>query len=311
LTRFRQYLASGTDREILHVFYAGRVWSDLDVPWHYPWVMFAVVLPLGFLLLGLLGLLTPLLQRKPLAASQQSPTTCTFQETSLIVGTILFILLVFSWPGAPVYDGVRLFLMVFPLWAIFVGIGARWLVEHGMFGQWLNNPRVRSVAVFSFVALQGVGLIVYFPCQLSHYSLLIGGLPGAVRLGFEATYWGDTVREPLLAEAARLSPGRPVFFAPNLASFQASAVSITSPALCEAGVVLVELDRPAVSQAPEDHRFAVIYHRRADMTDVDWILKHGRVVMEYGNQGVWLSRLVELDAPLDASARQIRIDRFP
>jgi hypothetical protein len=310
LTRFRQYLASGTDREILHVFYAGRVWTDLDVPWHYPWVMFAVVLPLGFLLLGLLGLLTPLLQRNSLAVSQKSPTTCTFQETSLIIGTILFILLVFSWHGVPVYDGVRLFLMVFPLWAIFVGIGARWLVEHRMLGQLLNNPRVRSVAVFLFVALQGVGLIVYFPCQLSHYSLLVGGLPGAVRLGFEATYWGDTVREPLLAEAARLSPGRPVFFAPNLASFQASAVSITSPALCEAGVVLVELDRSA-AKAPEYHRYAVVYHRRADMTDVDWISKHGRVVMEYGNQGVWLSRLVELDAPLDASARQIRIDRFP
>ena len=32
-------------------------------------------------------------------------------------------MLVFSWPGTPVYDGVRLFLMVFPVWAIAAGLG--------------------------------------------------------------------------------------------------------------------------------------------------------------------------------------------
>ena len=44
---------------------------------------------------------------------------------------MVFVLLVFSLPGTPVYDGVRLFLMVFPLWAVWVGIGAGWLVSRG------------------------------------------------------------------------------------------------------------------------------------------------------------------------------------
>ena len=204
-----------------------------------------------------------------------------------------FVLLVFSWPGTPVYDGVRLFLMVFPLWAVWVGIGARWLIERPAVAAWPLRLRYGMLAVF--VALQGTGLIVYHPCQLSYYNLLVGGLPGAERLGFEVTYWGDTVREPMLAEAARLSHGEPILFAPNLAPFQAPAVTITSPALLETGTALVGWDSSA-PQAAEGCRYAIVYHRRADLAGAEWILKRGRVVMEFGKQGVWLARLVELPA---------------
>ena len=56
LARLQQYVASGSVRHTLHVFYAGQVWTDREVPWHYPWVMFAVTVPLGFLVLGLIGI---------------------------------------------------------------------------------------------------------------------------------------------------------------------------------------------------------------------------------------------------------------
>ena len=323
LMRFRQYLESGTGRQMLHVFYTGQVWFDRDVPWHYPWVMFAVVMPLGFLFLGLLGLWVGLQRDSGGNGAQKNSRGLTARGASehafrgllapgycvpsraeyvLLAGAMTFVLLVFSWPGTPVYDGVRLFLMVFPLWAIFVGTGTRRLLAFGMSIRRIGNLRFCTAAILLFVAVQGTGLIVYFPCQLCHYSLLVGGLPGAVRLGLEATYWGDTVREPLLAEAARLSPGEPVLYVPNLAPFQAPAVSVTSPALCQAGVELVGRDRSA-AQPSAGCRYAVVYHRRADLADVDWILKHSRVVLSSENQGVWLARLVELDTPLDVRGR--------
>ena len=202
-----------------------------------------------------------------------------------------FVLLVFSWPGTPVYDGVRLFLMVFPLWAVWVGIGARLLIGRPTVAAWPLRLRYGMLAVF--VVLQGTGLIVYHPCQLSYYNLLVGGLPGAQRLGFEVTYWGDTVREPMLAEAAGLSHGEPILFAPNLAPFQAPAVTITSPALQKTGTALVGWDWSA-PRAAEGCRYAIVYHRRADLAGAEWILKRGKVVMEFGKQGVWLARLVEL-----------------
>lgn len=227
---------------------------------------------------------------------------------ALLAATMLFVLLVFSWPGTPVYDGVRLFLMAFPLWAVWAGIGARWLIERPTVAAW--RPRVRHGMLAALLALQGTGLFLYHPCHLSYYSALVGGLPGAERLGFEATYWGDTVREPMMAEAASRSHGGPILFAPSLAPFQAPAVTITSPALRRAGATLVGWDSSA-PRAAEGCRYAVVYHRRADLSEVERILKQGRVVMEYGNQGVWLARLVELSAPLDGPAQGIRIGGLP
>jgi hypothetical protein len=149
-------------------------------------------------------------------------------------------------------------------------------------------------AIFALVAAQGVGLVLYHPCQLSYYNLLVGGLAGAERLGFEVTYWGDTVREPMLAEAAVLARVEPILFAPNLASYQAPAVEFCSPALTKAGVHLIGWDasQPATMAGC---RYAVVYNRRADSAAIAPILARGEIVREYQNQGVWLARLLRLD----------------
>lgn len=317
VTRFQQYLSSGASRQMLHVFYAGRVWSDHDVPWHYPWVMFAVTVPVGFLALGMIGIGARLRNGRARHTAAK-PARCTMLangEGELLAGMILFPLLVFSLPGSHVYDGVRLFLMVFPFWAVWVAVGAKWLVARRAKPQPAAAPgnatagRGFTLACWALVALQATGTILYHPCQLSYYNLLAGGLPGAARLGFEVTYWGDAVREPMLAEAARLSHGEPILLAPSLAPFQPLAIQIASPALLATRTRLVGYD-PSDPQAATGCRYAVVYHRRADLADVERMLKRGRVVMEYEKQGVWLARLVELD-PLDAPDGRIRIDGLP
>ncbi|MBN1394782.1 MAG: glycosyltransferase family 39 protein [Pirellulales bacterium] len=304
---FMQYLASGSDRLSLHVFYWGRTWADRDAPWHYPWVMFAVTVPLGFLVLGILGLWS---RRRANAANDPFPAG----EGALIAGAMLFMLSLFSLPGVPVYDGVRLFLMVFPLWAIWVGVGAGWLasgavqaergpakdaIKDGGAALRLSHPTIITTVVCVFVAAQAVGLAMYHPCQLSYYNLLTGGLYGADRLGFETTYWGDSVREPLLARAVQLSPDEPIMFAPNLASFQVPAVAMCSPSLSQPGVELVGEDRNDPASTGRC-RYAVIFNRKADPPSV---VGRGKVVREYRKQGVWLSRFVELTAPLDEQSQ--------
>jgi hypothetical protein len=248
--------------------------------------MFFATVPVGLLALGGLGLWAAF--RK---SDKHSP------ERVLLAGTMLFVLLVFSCPGVPVYDGVRLFLMVFPLWAVWVGVGAGWLID-GPAARLLPRRAIRVAVVLAFVALQAVGLVIYRPCQLSYYNLLVGGLAGAEKLGFEVTYWGDTVREPMLAEAARRSDGHPILLVPSLANFQLGGISITSPALCRAGVALVGEQRSARC------RYAVVYHRRADYQDVARVVEHGRVVGdEFKIRGVWLARLVEEEAPYEVPTR--------
>lgn len=301
--RFLQYLSTGPYRMSLNVFYWGQVWADHDAPWHYPWVMFAVTVPAGLLLLGLLGLYAE--TRASIAGKPHGffPNG----DGSLIIGTILFILILFSWPGTPVYDGVRLFLMVFPLWAIWVSVGAKrmicWLAGENAetdaigVGRRLLHfpPRVAVCILGLFVALQAAGLFLYNPCHLSYYNLFAGGLAGANKLGFETTYWGDSIRESLLAEGVRMSEGEPILFAPNLAPFQAPCTAMSSPSISISGTELIGLDPNKPAEA-ERCRFAVIYNRRADSPEAFPAISGGKVVAEHRQQGVWLSRLVELNA---------------
>jgi hypothetical protein len=293
IAHLKQYLGTATARQPVHVFYLGRVWADHDAPWHYPLVMFVVALPLGLLLLGMMGVWA---KRRSFQAHPGYP---------LVMGSLGFVLLVFAWPGTPVYDGVRLFLMVFPLWAVSVGVGAKWLVEHRAWRQWRAGYRVTAVGLI--VALQGIGLVLYHPCQLSHYSLLVGGLWGAEKLGFEINYWGDAVQESMLAEAARRAPVRPVLFAPSLANFQIEGVWRSSPALVEQAIRMdfagIEPPVPLVGwdqsrpQSGARCRYAVFYRRKADLYTIPQKFWSAPPIAEHRKQGVWLARLVEIPAP--------------
>src|SRR5262249_31894594 len=129
---------------------------DSELPRHYPWVLFGVSVPVGLHLMGLVG------------AWQQLRRGWSDGRGCLLGSAVLFPLVVFSVPGVPVYDGVRLFLMVFPMWALFAGQGAAamfsWLRE-----RW--QPHGAGALVVGFFAFQTIGIIHYHPFQLSYFNL--------------------------------------------------------------------------------------------------------------------------------------------
>jgi len=183
---------------------------------------------------------------------------------------------------------------------------ARRIESNATHSRWrtASGKTFRHTAVlWVFVALQGVGLARYCPCHLSYYNLLVGGLAGASRLGFEPTYWGETVREPLLAQAAWQTQDAAVLFLPNLAPFQAGGVQLNSPSLQESNITLVGLDEAA---ALSGRRFAIVYHRRADLAQAEQVLQEGALIAEYEIQGVWLARLLELPRKTSPPRRGVR-----
>jgi len=284
----RQFVGTATDRIAIHVFYAGRVWLDHEVPRHYAGATFAATLPLGLLICGLLGFWA----RRRVRGSPPG--------FYLLLGSAVFVLLMFSWPGVPVYDGERLFLMAFPLWAVAAGVGASWMVEHRAWASW--SRRLRLGVVAGFVALQGAGLVMYHPCYLSHYSLLVGGLPGAVRLGFEVNYWGDAVTEPLLAEVAQRASNGVIIYGPNLAPYQAPMLAASSAALSARQVTATGWD-PSRPRLITGCRYAVFYHRRADLDGIPSELLNGRVLREDSVLGVWTARAIEFRDPIGEEPR--------
>jgi 4-amino-4-deoxy-L-arabinose transferase-like glycosyltransferase len=268
--RLRAYFGTGVERAALLVQYFGQVYADRDVPWHYPWFYFAVTVPIGLHALGVFGLVRGVRLRKVDAFPL------------LLAGAIVTFLVLFS-TRVPVYDGERLFLVAFPLWSILIGAG---------FGAaWAGQSRLWRLILGALVAAQAYGLLALHPFGLSYYNLLVGGLPGAERLGLELTYWGDAVDGVLLgtlAQAAR--PGEAAALVPTLHHVQATAC--LTPALKARQIELV--DQAAAPRAA----WIVVYRRTAYWPrDLAKLLGQKPPVAIRARQGVWLSAIHERSDP--------------
>jgi hypothetical protein len=234
----------------------------------------------------------------------------------LLLGAALFPLLVFSIPHVPVYDGVRLFLMAFPAWALLVGQGAA-LVYSQLESRW--RAAGAGVATGLFIACQGYGVVHYHPFQLSYYNCLLSdglrhplewlrgpvriqrvleltsGLRGADALGFEVTYWGDAVTPGLIARWSELAPENScAVLVPALHRVQ--AMMYETGALTRRGQsIRIALESPCA--------YLIVYNRKAYLSDeeVRAILRDQTPLAQLHLDGVWLSAIYTRRPPKPVS----------
>jgi len=312
--RLLAYLGTGVDRVSIRVLYLGQVYVDKDVPWHYPWVYFAVTVPVGLQILGALGLidafrsyffpprvkgglggvaagnphvvsaktsppLTP-----PSQGGEKDRRTAQVQCDPfplLLLGSIAMFVVLFS-TRVPVYDGERLFLMVFPLWAILIGreFGAIWVAISG-------KTFVRA-GFAVFLILQGYGVVTTHPFGLSYYNAIVGGLSGAEQLGFEVTYWGDSVDRVFLERLVQEVPAKAtVALVPTL--YPGQGIVSTTPAMARKPVLLA--DQEAISDAT----WLVVTRRTAYWPNgLETKLQGGRLVYQRRCGTTWLAALYQL-----------------
>ncbi len=318
--RLRGFLSTSVVRLSLKVEYFGAIYFDREVPWHYPWLYFAVTVPVGLQLLGVIGAIRGFRIRR------EDPLPM------VLFGSILLFLTLFSL-GTPVYDGERLFLHVFPSWAILIGLGFSRL--------WARIPQTwPRVLLVGAVVAQGYGTLSMHPFGLSYFNGFVGGLRGADRLGLERTYWGDSIDPILLAELARRAePGSVAILTPALHHLQPLSyttsdlfdrqILIGAPAdaaaralvadpdqALGAAVVPLSLYQSAIAALPEDQKprllalqtnlpgeprailqadWMLVYRRSAYWDDqILALLDRSKPVAERSRQGVWLSRLYRL-----------------
>lgn len=263
LDHLRNFLATSTERLALRVQYFGSVYRDRDVPWHYPWFYFAATVPVGLQLLGAIGVF----KAWDLRRADPFPLW--------LLTAIILLLVVFS-TNAPVYDGERLFLPVFPIWAVLVGLGAD-SVWH-----W-SRSRTRRIILLAVLAAQGYGVVALHPFGLSYFNLLTGGLRGAEALGMELTYWGDAVDHELLDELARrANPGQTVDLAPTLHHIQPAA-TMTLPLHTKQITLQAEGSAPAGA-------WLVVFRRTAYLSpETLKVIQSQPPVFVRSRRGVWLS----------------------
>ena len=265
VARLRAYLGTGVERVSIRVLYFGTVYADRDVPWHYPWFYLAATVPVGLLTLGLWGLIRGWKDRRV----DRFPL--------LLAGSIALFPLVFS-TRIPVYDGERLFLVAFPLMAILIG--------RGFVSLWDTAGRKGHLALVILLIGQCYGVVAFHPFGLSYYNLLVGGLPGAERLGLELTFWGDAVDGRLLDRlAAEAREGQTASMAPTLAPDQGKVA--TTRRLARIPVVIQDQDASSRTD------WLIVSRRSAYWPpEVRERLALDPLVSVRTRQGVWLSALL-------------------
>ncbi|ODU01462.1 MAG: 4-amino-4-deoxy-L-arabinose transferase [Planctomycetes bacterium SCN 63-9] len=287
-SRLGDYLGTtGASRAVIHALYFGQVYADRDLPWHYPWFYFAVTVPIGLHLLGIVGTVRAWRGRKvdpfPL----------------LLLGSIGLFLLLFS-TRTPVYDGERLFLNVFPAWAILIGLGFG-----AIWGTW---PRLSARGVLlAFLFVQGYGMVTLHPFGLSYYNALVGGLPGAERLGLELTYWNDPVDRVLLDRlAAEMAPKETASLAPTL--YPGQGIMTTTAPLARRDVILQDQEGADRSEwvvvSRREAYWQPSLRKRIEVGD-------GRLVLTRSRQGVWLSAIWHFPVPPKIAKRTQFPGRLP
>ena len=171
--RTAEYLAFYLRHADIPVYYLGETYYS--APWHYPFVMTIVTLPLAVSVPLLIGLLT--------TGTGKDGKTDAFILCNALVPLLAIAVQVAK------YDGVRLFLPAFPFLCLVAGRG----IERVM--RFAGKRRLAGPVFWGYAALLAV--TVYFsvfrihPYQSSYFNAAVGGTRGAARMGFEPEYWGN------------------------------------------------------------------------------------------------------------------------
>jgi len=207
-----QIVDEGVGRSRTHPFgiwYFGTQYF-YSAPWHYPFVMTLVTLPIPLSLATGLGFFQALRR----ASADGWARLCAIQVAVFLCLTAL--------PTSPNHDGVRLFLPMFPFLASLAGLGLQRLCDAAAVrvpASW--RGATAAVIGLAFLLPGTVSTLQTAPFYLSYYNTLIGGLAGAERRGMEVTYWYDAATPDFLEQLnGRLEPGDVLATFPTTFHFQ-------------------------------------------------------------------------------------------
>ncbi len=191
-------------------FYLGQTLPH--VPWHYPFVITLAVVPLVTTVMYLLGMLStvryapPGLLKRSGAGWDEVRANKRMGATGWLLLLNALVPLLFAATGLQaVYSGERHFIPAYPYLACLAGIGFG-NVLHVVSTAWHHlhkrmDPAKARLLVGAILGLLFVppllSMVRIHPYQLSYYSELVGGLPGATRIGLETTFWCETYKDAL------------------------------------------------------------------------------------------------------------------
>ena len=172
------YVQFFAQRMLIPVYYLRTAYVGHVAPWHYPWLLVLATTPLV--------LAWPLIT----GALRALRRSLTDGFSGFVIMQALGILLIHSLPRVPRYDGVRLFLPVFPFLAVCIGMGIERFCERRRLYEPYGPPWLWLVLVLLLV-MQTLVAVSTQPFGSAYYSMTVAGKGGARHLGLETSYWGE------------------------------------------------------------------------------------------------------------------------
>lgn len=167
-----------------YVLYLGQHFKAGDIPWHYPFVMFAVTTPIPFLVLlggGIAFSIRSFYSEKTNDAALQ-----------LCLIWLLTPILIQATVGSYMCDGIRHFMTVVPAISLLAGY-AVWRVGtvKALQGRakWLYGTLI--ACLFLVTLIKNIQL---HPYQVVYFNRLAGGVKGAYGV-FDLDYWAQSYKE--------------------------------------------------------------------------------------------------------------------
>lgn len=271
IARLGSYMAFHLRHWQIHVTYFGVRYAP--APWHYPIVMTAITTPIVTMAGAIAGAVR--LVREPLQEElrglRERWEDQGFRRRALgaLMGWALLVNFTLnSLPGTPKYNGLRLFQPVFPLIALFAGVGIGWLARalQAKPAQRLEGDRrllrlLPALVVIVAIALPLRDLLSYHPHQLSYYNQLIGGLLGAARAGMEPTYWGETYLDGALWLNEHAPQGAVAWIEP-------AGVEATMRMYQSLGLLRADIRTVAGPEALAQADYAIFQNKSTEFTDI-------------------------------------------
>jgi len=254
----------------ISTYYLGKHYS-FNSPWHHSLVYTLFTVPPQVLALFFYGLWRTL--RRPFTDQW---------ATHMGLHWLVF-MLVMMFPGAPGYDGVRLFLPAFAFLAVISAKGFYHFANQDLPLFLARIPRLGSqmralaapVVLVVMVIPSTVILARLHPFELCYYNCLAGGISGARELGMETTYWYDAVNDQACRSINETLP-------------DSAVLSTTSDSYF---LFLQQLGKikPSLRFSKADFGYILQYSRQGIFSDHLWMLyRRGRPLWELKKDGVRL-----------------------
>ncbi|WZP00879.1 glycosyltransferase family 39 protein [Isosphaeraceae bacterium EP7] len=205
------------------VYYLGTVYDSVRtfLPWHNTAVLTSTMVPIGLLILGVLGLAATAWRsirdrrsRVVRLAGERLPDGVVGGWAAVHFLTYLVLRM---FPFLPAHDGLRQLVPAFYFLPVLAALGACVLLRGGRARAWLGR-----CAVAACVLSASWETVRIHPFEMSYYNAVIGGPRGAKAAGMETTYFWDSATDEVLGWMnANLPRGATVliFPPPNVLTF--------------------------------------------------------------------------------------------